>query len=229
MNTIKLRAARFAAALCALAIILAALAGCGGETVQPGGVGQTAGTTTMEEPLGAGFTQNHASAAGYGLGSDTYDDIIGRFGAPLSSESEEYTALTITTAEYPFGSFEFRGAKGETEVLTYVGIHSDKTAPCGIAFGMDITQAAEIIYTGSTALLSDLSQQKIILYGDDASASSGVFNWLTMEYTSSSTAEKYSLVFTTGGYEDNKRLKYCLYFDTDYKLVWYELQYLTLQ
>lgn len=189
--------------------------------------GSTATTAAVsQEPTGVGFSLNHAVAAGFGLGSDTLDDIRLRFGEPTSVDTQEFTALTIVTAEYPFGQLIFNGAKGSSPVLTEVSVSSQYDAPAGIAFGTAADAAVETIYAGSAAMLGGNYEQDVTFYGDGFTAPSGRFVWLTAEFVTTSTTARYAAEYIAPGYADGANAKMTLYFNTDGQLVNYTLLYI---
>ncbi len=214
---------------CALALgLLLCSAACGKKQdtdttpVQDGSVVQA----VTQEPLGQGFTLNHAVAAGFGLGSDTLEDAKLRFGEPTAVDTQEYTALTIVTADYPFGQLIFNGTKGGTPVLTSVSISSQHEAPMGIAIGDSIDSAVETVYTGSAAMLGGNYEQSLSFYGDSLGAPSGTFTWLTAEFTTTATTARYSAEYVAEGFEEGMIAKLTLYFNTDGQLVNYTLLYI---
>lgn len=215
--------------LCCLlaALMLCGTAACGSEKEQQGDPG-TASTTTaaLQEPTGAGFTVNHAAAEGFGLGIDTLDDIRIRFGDPVSVDTQEFTALTIVTAEYPFGQLIFNGTNGGKPVLTEVSISSVYNAPTGIAFGTDIETAVDTVYTGSSALLGGSYEHDVVFYGDGFTAPSGRFVWLTAEFVTTSSTARYAAEYVAAGYSDGATAKMTLYFNTDGQLINYTLSYI---
>jgi len=137
----------------------------GGSYYGPGQNGGAGGSDqTFSEPSGMGFSQNHAVEAGFGIGMDTLEDIIGRYGQPIEQTTDEYTSVTISSAVYDFGRFEFEGAPGTVPVLTYVQIYSGKAAPCGIEFGANMEDAANKIFTGSGTGLCSAPEQQLCGY-----------------------------------------------------------------
>ena len=215
---------------CAMAVLmLCSAAACGSDDSEQGGnafndssVGASA---TVQEPTGQGFTLNHAVEAGFGLGSDTLDDIRVRYGEPAEVETQEYTALTIVTATYSFGEFVFNGTNGGTPVLTSVDMRSEHAAPFGIAFGELADTAVEKIYTGSAAMLGGNYEQNVAFYGDGFTAPSGKFTWLTAEFVTTTSTARYSAEYIASGYGDGMNAKLTLYFNTDGQLVNYTLSY----
>lgn len=227
---IKFRRAAALAAAFALIIICTA---CGkdssGAGIQSygGNNGNSGNEQTLTEEYGNGFSQNHAVEAGFGMGMDTLEDIIGRYGQPNVLETNEYTSVTVAYAEYDFGSFELEGAPGATPVLTYVQISSQIAAPCGIDFGADIESAAEKIFTGSGSGLSTAAEQQKYFYGSDsAGAEYGRYTMLTIEFISSSTNDTYSLEYRADSYDEGKMTLYTLYFNAEHNMTWYTLRYI---
>jgi len=215
---------------CAMAaIMLASSVACGsGKDSNPTDtpVNSSVQQTVPQEPAGQGFTLNHAIAAGFGLGSDTLDDAKLRFGEPTAVDTQEYTALTIVTADYPFGQLIFNGTKGSTPVLTSVSINSQHEAPMGIAIGDSIDSAVETVYTGSAAMLGGNYEQSLSFYGSNLGAPSGTFTWLTAEFTTTASTARYSAEYVTEGFEEGMIAKFTLYFNTDGQLVNYTLLYI---
>ena len=212
---------------CALALLmLCGTAGCGSKD-KPEASGSSTTTTAavLQEPTGAGFTINHAAAEGFGLGIDTLDDIRIRFGEPASVDTQEFTALTIVTAEYPFGYLVFNGANGGKPVLTEVSVSSTYYAPTGIAFGTGIEAALDRVYTGSSALLGGSYEHDVVLYGDGVNAPAGRFVWLTAEFVTTSSTARYAAEYVAPGYSDGATAKMTLYFNTDGQLINYTLSY----
>jgi len=214
--------------MAALMVLSAAACGSDKDTQpdSPAANGFTEQQPAPQEPTGQGFTLNHAIAAGYGLGSDTLDDIKVRFGEPVSVDTQEYTALTIVTADYPFGQFIFNGEKGGTPVLTSVSISAQYEAPMGIAIGDGIDSSVETIYAGSAAKLGGNYEQSLSFYGDGLGAPSGTFTWLTAEFTTTASTARYSAEYVTEGFEEGMIAKLILYFNTDGQLVNYTLLYI---
>lgn len=211
------------------AFMLLTAAACGSDkddsSADPS-FGDSTTQTTPQEPTGQGFTLNHAIAAGFGLGSDTLEDAKLRFGEPTSVDTQEYTALTIVTADYPFGQLIFNGTKGGTPVLTSVSISSQHEAPMGIAIGDSIDSAVETVYTGSAAMLGGNYEQNLSFYGSSLGAPSGTFTWLTAEFTTTASTARYSAEYVTEGFEEGMIAKLTLYFNTDGQLVNYTLLYI---
>lgn len=213
--------------LCCLltAIMLCSFAACGGDE-PAGNEFNDPASSTVTEPVGTGFTLNHAVEAGFGLGSDTLDDIRIRYGEPSDVKTEEYTALTIITATYPFGEFVFNGTNGGTPVLTSVDMRSQYAAPCGIGFGDTADSAVEKIYAGSAAMLGGNYEQNLVFYGDGYSAPSGKFEWLTAEFVTTSSTARYAGEYVSSGFGDGMNAKLTLYFNTDGQMVYYTLLYI---
>jgi len=214
---------------CALtALMLCSLAACGNSSVPAGNdfsSNNPGVSTEVQEPTGVGFTLNHAAEAGFGLGSDTVDDIRVRYGDPTDIKTQEFTALTIITATYPFGEFVFNGSNGGTPVLTSVDMRSDHSAPFGIAFGESVDSAVEKIYSGSAAMLGGNYEQNILFYGDGFTAPSGEFIWLTAEFVTTTSTARYAAEYIASGYGDGMNAKLTLYFNTEGQLVNYTLLY----
>ncbi|MBE6758491.1 MAG: hypothetical protein E7554_00180 [Ruminococcaceae bacterium] len=219
--------------LCGLAavLMLCSAAACGSEPEQSNDFAGTSTTTTaaVQEPTGTGFSLNHAVAEGFGLGTDTLDDIRIRFGEPTSVDTQEFTALTIVTAEYPFGHLIFNGGKDSKPVLTEVSVSPVEGtvfyAPTGIPFGTTADVAVETIYTGSAAMLGGNYEQDVTFYGDGFTAPSGRFVWLTAEFVTTSTTARYAAEYIAPGYADGASAKMTLYFNTDGQLINYTLLY----
>ena len=211
------------------ALMLCSAAACGGSDSTAGGNAfndpSAGASATVQEPTGQGFTINHATESGFGLGSDTLDDIRVRYGEPDAVDTQEYTALTIVTATYPFGEFVFNGTNGGTPVLTSVDMRSQYAAPFGIAFGDSADSAVEKIYTGSAALLNGNYEQNVAFYGDGFTAPSGKFTWLTAEFVTTTSTARYSAEYIASGYGDGMNAKLTLYFNTDGQMVYYTLLY----
>lgn len=211
-------------------VMLLSLAACGKDdgsnefnSVPSGNV---IGSQTFTEPTGTGFSLNHAVEAGFGMGIDTLEDIIGRYGQPLEQTTNEYTALTVSSAVYDFGLFEFEGANGAAPVLTYVQINSQKAAPCGIGFGMNLESAANCVLSGSGDGLMTTPEQQIYLYGSDAPGEEyGRYTMLTIEFISSSTNDTYSLEYRADSYDEGHMVQYTVYFNAEYNMTWYSLRY----
>ena len=218
-------------ALCCVmaALMLCSASACGKDSgEQPGNDfsgNSTVATAPVQEPTGAGFSLNHAAAEGFGLGMDTLDDIRLRFGEPTSVDEQKFTALTIVTAEYPFGQMIFNGTNGGTPVLTEVSINSRYDAPMGIAFGTDASTAVETVYTGSAAKLGGNYEQNVTFYGDGATAPSGRFVWLTAEFITTSSTARYAAEYVAAGHTEGASGKMTLYFNEDGQLVNYTLSY----
>lgn len=214
---------------CALAaLMLCSTSACGSDKEKQDAAGSTPAVTepvVTQEPTGAGFSLNHAAAAGFGLGSDTLDDARLRFGEPTSVDTQEFTALTIVTAEYPFGHLIFNSTNGGTPVLTEVSVSSQYDAPMGIAFGDSVESAVDTIYSGSAAMLGGNYEQDVTFYGDGFVAPSGKFVWLTAEFVTTSTTARYAAEYIAPGYADGANAKMTLYFNTDGQLVNYTLLY----
>lgn len=214
---------------CTLAVLmLCSAAACSSDVPQGGNAfnGSSVGSSaTVQEPVGQGFTINHSIEAGFGLGSDTLDDIRVRYGEPDTVDTQEYTALTIITATYSFGEFVFNGTNGGTPVLTSVDMKSHYAAPFGIVFGESADSAVEKIYTGSAAMLNGNYEQNVAFYGDGFTAPSGKFTWLTAEFVTTTSTARYSAEYIASGYGDGMNAKLTLYFNTDGQLVNYTLSY----
>lgn len=218
---------RIIAIACA-AVMLLSLAACGKEKTnefnsgfQPVGQDQT-----FEEPTGTGFDQNHAVEAGFGMGADTVDDIIGRYGQPEEQSINEYTMVTVASLSYPFGIFEFEGAPGTTPVLTYVQINAQYAAPCGVLFGDNIEAAANKILTGSGSGLMTAAETEKYFYGSDAAGVEyGLYKMLTIEFIGTNTKDAYALEYRTKGYEADRYTTLTLYFNGEYNMTWYSLRY----
>lgn len=223
----KTSAKRIISCLLASLLLLSAAA-CGSDKENTPGdpAGNAPAQVVTQEPTGQGFTLNHAVAAGFGLGSDTLEDAKLRFGEPTSVDTQEYTALTIVTADYPFGQLIFNGTKGGTPVLTSVSISAQHKAPMDIAIGDSIDSAVETIYTGSAAQLGGNYEQNVTFYGNGLGAPSGTFTWLTAEFTTTATTARYSAEYVTEGFEEGMIAKLTLYFNTDGQLVNYTLLYI---
>ena len=127
--------------------------------------------TVVSSP--AGLTEQMVLGAGFRLGVDTPEDIVAMFGQPQSIEENEYSAGKVIRYEYSFGAFEFDGT------LYYVEGFAGITGPQGIAAGMTLQQAAELICAGSSARLDGSGE--VILYGDE-SGDYGKFTRLTEEF-----------------------------------------------
>ncbi|MBE6754151.1 MAG: hypothetical protein E7559_07375 [Ruminococcaceae bacterium] len=224
----KKRFTKIAALLMILCLLLA-LCGCGKDNSQQAGFQQNGGqggtqSAPVSEPLGNGFTYNHAAEAGFGMGADTLADIESRFGAPAESTTDEYSSLKLITATYDWGVFEFE-SDGTTEpVLTYAEITDSAAAPCGLAFGTQIADCAERVYTGSGSLVGGETQQ-VLLYGQVGAVPSGFYSYLTAEYTSTSTDDTYSLEYFADAYESGRIVDYTLYFNGEGQLIRYCLRY----
>ncbi|MBQ9994687.1 MAG: hypothetical protein IJP17_08255 [Clostridia bacterium] len=195
------------------------------EFTSSGAPGQTQGDGVVTEQTGAGFSHSHAVAAGFGLGSDKLSDISSRFGAPASSTTDEYTSLTLISASYPFGVFEFESTDGSEPVLTFAEITSDIIGPCGVTIGMDMKDAAELIYTGGGDIVASSQEQKVYFYGGDGSLPFGSFAVLTIEFTSSETDDFYALEYCAQAYDESKVTKFEMFFDEAGKLLRYTLRY----
>ncbi len=215
---------------CALAaVMLLTAVACGSEkdnNSNDPSVDSPVQQSVSQEPVGQGFTMNHAIAAGFGLGSDTLEDAKLRFGEPTAVDTQEYTALTIITADYPFGQLIFNGTNGGTPVLTSVSINSQHKAPMGIAIGDSIDSAVETVYTGSAAMLGGNYEQNLSFYGSNLGAPSGTFTWLTAEFTTTASTARYSAEYVTEGFDEGMIAKLTLYFNTDGQLVNYTLLYI---
>ncbi len=212
---------------CVLSLLcLCGLSACGKEEEPSGGEFSSSPSVTVAEPTGTGFTVNHAVEAGFGLGSDTLDDIRVRYGEPLEVKTEEYTALTIITATYSFGEFVFNGTNGGTPLLTSVDIRSQLAAPFGINFGDKAENALEKIYTGSAAMLSGNYEQNLTFYGDGYTAPTGKFEWLTAEFVTTASTARYAAEYVAAGYGDGMNAKLTIYFNTDGQMVYYTLLYI---
>ncbi len=215
--------------LCSFAVVLmlcsAAACGQGKEQTNDFSGSSSTAATVPQEPTGVGFSLNHAVAAGFGLGTDTLDDIRFRFGEPTSVDTQEFTALTIITAEYPFGQLIFNGGKDSKPVLTEVSVSSVYDAPTGIPFGTAADVAVETVYAGSAAMLGGNYEQDVTFYGDGFVAPSGRFVWLTAEFVTTSTTARYAAEYIAHGYADGANAKMTLYFNTDGQLVNYTLLY----
>jgi len=210
------------------ALLLCGTSACGSDKEQPEDSGSKPAFSepvVTQEPTGAGFSLNHAVAAGFGLGSDTLEDARLRFGEPTSVNTQEFTALTIVTAEYPFGHLIFNGTNGGTPVLTEVSVSAQHNAPMGIAFGDSVDSAVETIYAGSAAMLGGNYEQDVTFYGDGFVAPSGKFVWLTAEFVTTSTTARYAAEYFAPGYAEGASAKMTLYFNTDGQLVNYTLLY----
>ena len=214
------------AAFLAVAMLLC-LVGCGKDDGNQfsGSAAGGSGNQTTSEPIGQGFTANHAAEAGFGMGTDTLADITTRFGQPLSVDTNEYSSLTLVTAFYDCGVFEFEGTDGATPVLTYAEISSSFAGPHSLSFGSSIEQCADTVYAGSSSLFAGYPQQRIQLYGSEGVLPNGNYTFLTIEYTSSSTADTYALNYYAESYEPGRSITYTLYFDGAGKLIRYSLRY----
>ena len=171
-----------------------------------------------------GFSAADAAKAGFGMGSDTLDSIISRFGQPESSDVQDYTSVSIANASYPFGIFEFEGTPGSVPVLTYVQIFGNVMPPCGMDFSMNIEQAANAVLPGSgDGLMTEPEPQKY-LYGSDAEGQAyGRYDMLTAEYVTSETNDAYTLEYrapAAGGY-----VTLTVFFDADYMMTNYTLRF----
>ena len=221
---------RFLSLLMAVCILFCCTA-CGedsssGSSYAPAQGDGTDSSQTHTEAKGAGFSANHAFEAGLGMGMDTLDDIIGRYGQPLEYSTDEYTSITVSYAVYDFGRFEFEGAPGTDPVLTYVQIYSQYLAPCGIDFGADIEDAANLIYTGSGDGLKSASEQQRYFYGDDSAGTEyGRYTMLTIEFISSATNDTYALEYRADSYDEGKMIMFTLYFNAEYNMTWYSVRY----
>ena len=219
-----------AAAMLTAAAVLIICASCGRNTTNEfndGGASAPNGANQIvTEETGAGFSHSHAVEAGFGMGSDTPDDITARFGAANYQSYDEYTSVTVASLEYDFGYFEFEGAPGSAPVLTYLRINSTINPPCGCSFSQNIEQAANTIYSGSGEGLISAAESQIYFYGD-ASANSeyGRYTMLTIEFISSTTNDTYALEYRANAYEAGKMTSLCIYFDPDYAMTGYELRY----
>jgi len=211
---------------CALAaVVLCTAAACGKDEPVGNEFNSNPVQVTVEEPVGTGFTLNHAVEAGFGLGSDTIDDIRIRYGEPTEVDTQEYTALTIITATYPFGEFIFNGTNGGAPVLTSVDMKSQYAAPYGINFGDTVESAVEKIYAGSAAMLGGSYEHDVTFYGDGFTAPSGKFVWLTAEFVTTTSTARYAAEYVASGFGDGMNAKLVLYFNTDGQLVNYTLLY----
>ena len=213
--------------LCCLlaAITLCCASGCGKEEAPVVNEFSSEPAVAVTEPTGTGFTLNHAVEAGFGLGSDTLDDIRVRYGEPTEVDTQEYTALTIITATYPFGEFIFNGTNGGAPVLTSVDMKSQYAAPYGINFGDTVESAVEKIYAGSAAMLGGSYEHDVTFYGDGFTAPSGKFVWLTAEFVTTTSTARYAAEYVASGFGDGMNAKLVLYFNTDGQLVNYTLLY----
>lgn len=232
-NAKRIISALLAAAL-TFSLLMFTAAGCGKDkengaspvgTADGSGSQQTVPADDQSEPVGKGFTANHAAASGFGMGSDTLADITTRFGQPDSSDRQDYSSLTLITANYPFGVMEFESDGTFEPVLTYVEIGGLRDAPCSLTLGSDIAECADTIYTGSSALFEGLPSDRIMLYGSEGSAPNGIYTFLTMEFVSSTSDDTYSLDYLADSYEDGKNINYTLYFDEQGKFIRYTLRY----
>ena len=217
----------------AAVLMLCSAAACGSGKQPANEFNSSTGTTTAassQEPTGVGFSLNHAVAEGFGLGTDTLDDIRIRFGEPSSVDTQEFTALTIVTAEYPFGHLIFNGANGGKPVLTEVSVSPVEGtvyyAPTGIPFGTTADVAVDTIYAGSAAMLGGNYEQDVTFYGDGFTAPSGRFIWLTAEFVTTSTTARYAAEYIAPGYAAGANAKMTLYFNTDGRLINYTLLYI---
>ncbi len=218
-------------ALALAAALLAALTACGkddtNEFVGAGTQNITANQPKIQSTDDYGFTLNDAAAAGFGIGTDTPDSIIARFGQPTSQDNQDYTSVTIANTEYPFGIFEFEGAPGTTPVLTYVQIFDTVNAPCGICFGQNVEQAANAVLADSgSGLMSGEALQQKYFYGSDAEGEAyGRYNMLEAEYITSEYSDVYSLEYRAAGAEQGRTVTFTAYFAEDYLLTNYTLRY----
>lgn len=218
---------RITAVICA-AVILLSLAACGKDNTNEfnSGYQPNVQDQPVEEPTGIGFDQNHAVEAGFGMGADTVDDIIGRYGQPEDQSINEYTSVTVASLVYPFGIFEFEGAPGTTPVLTYVQIDGKYTAPCGVAFGDNIEAAANKVYAGSgDGLMTTMETEKYFYGSDTAGEEYGLYKMLTIEFIGTNTQDAYALEYRTKGYEADRYTTLTVYFNGEYNMTWYSLRY----
>ncbi len=228
-NTLMKKFKRISALLAAIAVLLCCAA-CGedegtNEFNQSMNTG-TGADQTVNERNGTGFTHNHAVEAGFGIGMDTLEDIIGRYGQPLEQRTDEYTSVTISNAVYDFGMFEFEGAPGTKPVLTYVKIYSGIPAPCGISFTAGLEEAANTIFAGSgTGLMSESAPQKYFYGSDSQGEEYGRYTMLTIEFITSETNDTYALEYRADSYDEGHMTIYTLYFNSEYNMTWYSIRY----
>ncbi len=216
-----------AALACLLACALL-LAGCGNKPeAEPVPTVSGQNVVNSEDALtpdGGGLTAEHITSAGFGMGADTLDSFSQKFGKPVSTDSKEYSAETVTTANYDFGVAEFDGPNDGQQVLTYVAVSGELAGPCLLMRGDDLYLTADAIYTDSSKKIRGMGDEtSVFLYGDAEAEASGKFMMLESEYVTSEMAEESCLVYVvpvSGG-----RVRYTVYADSQNKVTRYELAF----
>lgn len=216
------------AAVITAALLLAACMGCGKEKTNEFVEAQGSQNAFVQQNTApdsqSGFSAADAANAGFNMGADTLDSIVSRFGQPESSDVQDYTSVSVASAVYPFGIFEFEGVPGSAPVLTFVQIYGNVMPPCGMDFSMNIEQAANAVLPGSGDGLMNESQPQKYLYGSDAEgAAYGRYNMLEAEYVTSETNDVYTLEYSAPVAGGNVTLT--LFFDADYMMTNYTLRF----
>lgn len=220
---------RFAAAVMCLLLCAAFMSGCADKDTDALPVQTTAGQNTIDSdkalmPDGGGVRAEHITSAGFDMGADTLDSFSKKFGAPVSTDTKEYSAETVTTAQYDFGTVEFDGPNDGAQVLTYVAVTGELAGPCLVTKGDDVLLTADAIFTDSSAKIREIGDEtSVMLYGGGDDASSGQYMLLESEYVTSDMSEESCLVYivpVSGG-----RVRYTIYVDANNSVTRYEMAF----
>lgn len=213
---------KITALLCAMLAVCFLLCACGENDEQI--IGSADGATGIiigQEP--DGFTHNKAASAGFGIGSDTFDDICSRLGEPDDTVIVERHASSGIEAYYPYGRFIFSADKDETPVLTQCTINAAGLAgPFGVKLGMSLDEVAELVYPGGADIIKASGYTDVYLY-QSGTGMYGKFMLLTAEYQTTASTDISKIICSAPSYDDGVYTVLEFYFNSANELTSYVL------